>query len=108
MQILQAKHLVVPGKRTTGKSALRRKGSFDHLPRSGLVLVYTIERTIPIAYTSAETPSHLRNLHQSLGIEIRLYRMKKYLFDTEHAFVALVLCIMDTRGGELGHGEMSI
>lgn len=82
MQILQAKHLVVPGKRTTGKSALRRKGSFDHLPRSGLVLVYTIERTIPIAYTSAETPSHLRNVHQSLGIEIRLYRMEKHIFDT--------------------------
>jgi peptidoglycan/xylan/chitin deacetylase (PgdA/CDA1 family) len=82
MQTLQAKHLAIPGKRTTGKSALRRKGAFDHLPRSGLVLVRTIERTIPITYTSAETPSHLRNLHQSLGIEIRLYRMEKHLFDT--------------------------
>lgn len=108
MQILQAKHLVVPGKMTTGKSALRRKGAFDHLPRSGLVLVFTIERTIPIAYTSAETPSHLRNLHQSLGIEIRLYRMEKHLFDTEHAFVALIICIMTTRGGELGQRQMSI
>jgi hypothetical protein len=87
---------------------LRRKGAFDLLPSNEILLVQTLEQTLPIAYFTTETPSDVQNSRRSLGIEIRLYSMENYLSDTEYALVALIVCIMHRRGGELGREKKSI